>query len=59
MVQLAKQQPAFRESFLWIPSLAGPNPNAEIGFSWLLNSPSYAIPYLILPSILLGACLLQ
>jgi len=57
LYQLAGTEPALREGFFWIPSLAGPTINGVRSLSWLWPFPPAvgwpdAIGYLVLPVLL-------
>lgn len=55
--QLSTTDPHFAESFLWIPSLAGPNPEGAAGLTWLV-SPDMDLTtkaiYMLVPLLLVG-----
>ena len=37
ILQLSKSDTHFQEGFLWVPTLAGPNPDGEVGLGWLMH----------------------
>ena len=63
ILQLSESDPHFEEGFLWIPSLAGPNPEGEFTLEWLLKIGSagheYDILYLIVPILLVSSQILS